>query len=87
MRRPDQFLIIQGTDAPPDRIGHVARRRRCAAYKIIIATPEKLDFALRSDQTNIDYVERDQAAGDNWLVTPDYRCLARIAGSVPHYAT
>ena len=27
-------------------------------------------------------VERDEAAGDNWLTTPDYRRLARIAGSV-----
>lgn len=27
-------------------------------------------------------VERDEAAGETWLVTPDYRRLARIAGSV-----
>ena len=27
-------------------------------------------------------VERDDAADENWLVTPDYRRLARIAGSV-----
>jgi hypothetical protein len=27
-------------------------------------------------------IERDDAAGENWLVTPDYRRLARIEGSV-----
>jgi hypothetical protein len=27
-------------------------------------------------------VERDEVAGENWLVTPDYRRLARIGGSV-----
>jgi hypothetical protein len=29
-------------------------------------------------------IEHDEVAGENWLVTPDYRRVARLAGSVRH---